>query len=230
MAASTAVWTADVRVRHLLSHTSGYDAERGDLTRFGEGDDALEAMVAELPSVRRWVGVEQAWSYSNAGYWLVGWLCTRAAGSTYEEAIAERILRRLALDATSFETPADVPGTGRAADDQPYPRARRPSGGLVSNVEDLLRFGQQHLAAPGAARLRIVHGKPVSGVYGLGLSGERVGGVDVWGHAGSYGGYQSQLLVVPDRDAVFVGLTNSSVGKQALREVEDAFFERLVGA
>jgi len=47
--ASTGVWTADVRVRHLLSHTSGYDAERGDLTRFGEGDDALEAMVALGP-------------------------------------------------------------------------------------------------------------------------------------------------------------------------------------
>jgi len=228
--ASSGVWAPDVRVRHLLSHTSGYDCEHGDLSRFGEGGDALDAVVAELPSVRRWLGVEQAWSYSNAGYWLAGWLCARAAGSTYEDAIAERILRPLALDATSFDGPADVPGTGRDAEEQPYPPARRPSGGLVSNVEDLLRFGQQHLDTPGAARMRIVHGRPVGGVYGLGLSGERVGGVDVWGHAGSYGGYQSQFLVVPDRDAVFVGLTSSSVGKQALREIEDAFFERAIGA
>src|SRR2546429_277172 len=75
---TTGVWAADVRVRHLLSHTSGYDCELGDLGRFGDGDDALEAVVTELPAVRRWVGVEQAWSYSNAGYWLAGGLCARA--------------------------------------------------------------------------------------------------------------------------------------------------------
>jgi len=56
-----------------------------------------------------------------------------------------------------------------------------------------------------------------------------VGGIDVWGHPGSYGGFQSTLLIAPDRDAVFVGLTNGSNGGQALRRIEDEFFERLVG-
>ena len=40
-------------------------------------------------------------------------------------------------------------------DGGPYPRARRPSGGLVSNVPDLLRFGRWHLARPESARLRV---------------------------------------------------------------------------
>lgn len=226
---ATGVWAADVRVRHLLSHTSGYDCEFGDMSRFGDGDDALAGAAAELTAMRRWVGVEQAWSYSNAGYWLAGHLCAQAVGATYEEAITDRILSPLGLEATSFDGEPDVPGTGPDAEGDPYPRARRPSGGLISNVGDLLRFGRHHLDTPGTARMRIVHGKPVGGVYGLGLSGERVGGVDVWGHPGSYGGYQSQLLVVPDRDVVFVGLTNGSRGKQALREIEDAFFEALVG-
>jgi hypothetical protein len=35
---------------------------------------------------------------------------------------------------------------------------------------------------------------------------------------------------VPSRHAAFVGLTNSARGKQALREVEDAWFEALLGA
>jgi D-alanyl-D-alanine carboxypeptidase len=226
---STGIWPSDVRLRHLLSHTSGYDCEMGDMSRFGDGDDALAAAVAELPTVRRWVGVEQAWSYSNAAYWLAGWLCGRAADATYEEALGERIVRPLRLDATSFEGNPDVPGTGRYVEEEPYPRPRRPSGGLISNVADLLRFGRHHLATPNSARMRIVHGKPVGGVYGLGLGGERVAGVEVWGHAGSYGGYQSQLLLVPDRDAVFVALTNGSTGRQALREIEDAFFERILG-
>src|SRR5262249_35774357 len=227
--APSGVWPADVRVRHLLSHTSGFDGECGDLARFGDGDGALAAVVAELPSVRRWLGVEQAWAYANAGYSLGRAMCAERAGSTYEEALAARILRPLGLEATSFGEP-DVPGTGPGADSSAYPRARRPSGGLVSTVGDLLRFGQHHLGDPEARRMRIVHGKPAEGVYGLGRDGMRVGDVEVWGHPGNYGGFNSSLLVVPDRDAVFVALTNSGRGGNALREIEDAFCQRVLGA
>lgn len=226
---ATGVWPGDVRVRHLLAHTSGYDSEYGDLVRFGDDDDALAGVVAELPGIRRYLAAEQAWSYANSGYWLAGWLAAEQAGQPYEEALAERILRPAGLESTSFGEP-DVAGTGRDAAAGPYPRARRPSGGLVSNVADLLRFGDWHLKQPQSDRLRSVHGKPTAGVYGLGLFGERVGGVPVWGHGGSYGGFQTSLLVIPERDAVFVGLTNSSVGEHALAALQDEFFERLLGA
>jgi CubicO group peptidase (beta-lactamase class C family) len=226
---SSEIWPPDVRVRHLLSHTSGFDGDAGDLGRFGDGDDALEVLVAELPKIRRFVGVEQAWSYANTGYWLAGRMCAQRAGTPYEAALAGRVLAPAELEATSFGEP-ELEGTGADALPGPYPRARRPSGGLVSNVPDLLRFGRWLLGSPDFARLRVVHGKPTAGVYGLGLSGERVDGVEVWGHRGSWGGSQSSLLVVPDRDAVFVGLTNSSLGAKALWEIEDVFFERLVGA
>jgi CubicO group peptidase (beta-lactamase class C family) len=226
--APSGVWPHDVRVRHLLSHTSGFDCECGDLTRFGDGDDALGRVVSELENVRRFVGVEQAWSYANTGYWLAAWLTAERLGTSYEEAVLERVIRPAGLEATLFGEPA-LAGTGADAIAGPYPRARRPSGGLVSNVPDLLRFGEWQLATPSTARLRIVHGKPAGGVYGLGLFGERVGGIDVWGHGGSYGGFESSFLVVPDRDAVFCGLTNASRGSQALREIQDAFFERVIG-
>jgi CubicO group peptidase (beta-lactamase class C family) len=226
--APTGVWAPDVRVRHLLSHTSGYDCElsEGDHAAFEAEEDPLEAQLPALASVRRWVAAEQCWSYANSGYWLVGWLAAQAAGSSYEEALAARVVAPGGLESTSFDDP-DVPGTGPDAADGPYPRARRPSGGLVSNVPDLLRFGRRLLAEP---RMRIVHGKPVAGVYSLGLGGERVGGVEVWGHQGSWGGYQTSLLTVPDHDAVFVGLTNASRGSKALYEIEDEFFQRLLGA
>jgi D-alanyl-D-alanine carboxypeptidase len=227
--AATGVWPSDVRIRHLLSHTSGYDCECGDLSRFGDGDDALAGVVAELPSVRRFLAVEQAWSYANTGYWLTAHLCAQEAGSTFEDALTARILAPNGLEATDFGEP-EVEGSGPGVVEGAYPRARRASGGLVSNVHDLLRFGRAHLASPASARLRIVHGKPAGGVYGLGLFGERVGGVEVWGHRGSYGGFQASLLVIPDRDAVFVGLTSSGRGERALWEIEDAFFEQVLGA
>jgi CubicO group peptidase (beta-lactamase class C family) len=227
--AATGVWPADVRIRHLLSHTSGYDCECGDLARFGVADDALERAVAELPGVHRFLDVDQAWSYANTGYWLAAHLAASRAGGTYEDAIAAHLIGPAGLESTSFGEP-ELAGTGAEAESGPYPRARRPSGGLVSNVPDLLRFGHWHLAQPGSARLRVAYGQPTVGVYGLGLAGERVAGTEVWGHGGSYGGFQSSLLVVPERRAVFAGLTNSSTGGHALRMLEDAFFEQILGA
>jgi CubicO group peptidase (beta-lactamase class C family) len=227
----TGVWPDDVRVRHLLSHTSGFDCELpdGDLSRLGAGDDALPAAVAELPTVRRFVGVDEIWSYANTGYWLAGHLAASRLDATYEEALTTRVLEPFELGATSFGEP-DLQGTGIGVMPGPYPRARRPSGGLVSNAADLVHFGQRLLAHAAFAELRRAYGKPIGGVYGLGLFGERVGDSDVWGHSGSYGGFQSQFLLVPDAGAVFVGLTNAGTGTKALYDVEQAFFDEVLRA
>jgi CubicO group peptidase (beta-lactamase class C family) len=225
--ASTGVWSEDVTVGHLLSHTSGFDCELGDLTRFGAGDDALGAAVRELPTVRRLVPADAAWSYANTGYWLAGWLAAQAAGATYEDALREHVLRPAGMASSGFDAP-DLPGTGEYASDAPYPRARRPSGGLVADATDLLRFGWWQLSEPWTRELRTPRAKPVGGVYGLGFFGERVGGVDVWGHTGSAWGFQASFLLVPDRRAVFVGVMNTS-DRRALRELEDLWFEGLLG-
>lgn len=217
-----------VSVRDLLGHLSGYDSEYGDLARFGDRDDALARLAAELPAAHRWLPAGEVWSYANTGYWLTGSLLAEQAGSTYEEVIAE-LASDAGLVATAFDEP-DIEGTGPAAITGAYPRPRRPSGGLVSTVDDLLQFGAWHLAQPELAAMRSARGEPVRGVYGLGLFGERIDGVEIWGHPGSYGGFQSSLLLVPTRGAVLVGLTNSSYGRQALRLVEAAWFDEVLGA
>src|SRR5581483_3088696 len=103
----TGVWPPDVRVRHLLSHTSGFDCElpERDLARFGDGDDALAAAVAELPSVSRFVGVDEIWSYANTGYWLAGHLSALRAGESFETALEARVIRPFGLASTSFDEP-----------------------------------------------------------------------------------------------------------------------------
>jgi CubicO group peptidase (beta-lactamase class C family) len=228
---ATGVWPDEVRVRHLLSHTSGFDCElpQRDLARFGDGDDALTAAIEELGMVDRLVGIDEIWSYANTGFWLAGHLAAARADATYEDALVAQVLTPFGLEATSFGEP-DLRGTGPDAGEGSYPRARRPSGGLVSTAEDLVRFGQRLMAQPGFASMRRPHGKPIGGVYGLGLFGERVGGVDVWGHTGSFDGFQSSLLLVPDVEAVFVGLTNSGYGAKALYDVEQVFFDEALGA
>ena len=123
------------------------------------------------------------------------------------------------------------PSSPGAAAAPPRPRTRgrggRP-GALVADASDVIRFAVA-LAEPWTEALRQPLARPVGGVYGLGFFGERVAGADVWGHGGSYGGFQSSLLLVPSEGAVFVGLTSSGEGSRALRELEDLWFERLLG-
>ena len=214
--APTSVWPEDVRVRHLLAHTTGFVSELADLERFGDGDGALAAAVEELPSLDRPFGVDEVWSYANSGYWLAGWLSAQAAGTSFEDALTRHVFEPAGMTASGF-------------DDEGYPRARRSSGGVVSNVPDLLAFARWLLDRPIFDAMRTVRGKPVAGVYGLGLFGRRIAGVDVWGHPGSYQTAKGSLLVVPARAAMFVALATGSKGDRALRRLEELWLERLLG-
>src|SRR5579862_3211817 len=148
--ATTGVWPDDVRVRHLLSHTSGFDSELPDLARLGDGDDAL--------------GAGDVFSYANSGYWLAGWLTAQAAGTTYEEAVERHVLQPAGMSSTDFGEPS-VAGTGADAARTSYPRARRPSGGLVSRVADVAAFGRWALASAWSQVLRRPHAALAGGEH-----------------------------------------------------------------
>jgi CubicO group peptidase (beta-lactamase class C family) len=219
---------ADVTVRQALAHLGGFESECGDLARFGESDDALAALAEELAGQRQVVPPGELWSYCNAGYWLVGHLLAQRARTSYEEALAGRVLRPLALAATGFGEPEAA-----AHDPEPrrphYPRARRASGGLTSNVPDLLRFAGFLLGDEAAAQ-RVPAAATPGGAYGLGLMlDEQVPGLRLWGHTGSWGGYESRLFVEPDRRFAFVGLANAEGAAPVLRQLQDELVERLLG-
>jgi CubicO group peptidase (beta-lactamase class C family) len=174
------------------------------------------------------------WSYSNAGYVLAGSACADAAGTSFSEAMQERILEPLGLEHTGFEEPAEAAEGHvqegemghRPAGPVEYPESRRPAGGLWSTVGDLLRFAAHQLGGTGplsAAERRAVHEPRVEalgGRYCLGCwSRELAGGLNAFDHGGSVGGYQSLLLLVPEEQAALAVLTNSWRGNGLIRRV-----------
>jgi CubicO group peptidase (beta-lactamase class C family) len=232
---SVALPDGGVTLRHLLAHLGGFEGEAGDLSRFGEGDDALPRLMAELREQRQVVPPGTVWSYCNAGYWAAGFLCAERLGTTYEDALRARVLEALGLAATSFGEPEAAghvqpePGSPshEPAPSSTYPRARRPSGGLVSNASDLLRFAAFQLGEERAERLREPQAETPDGAYGLGLALDRVGGLDVWDHRGAYGGFKSRLALIPERETAFVVLTNGDAGDTVIREISDALLAEL---
>jgi CubicO group peptidase (beta-lactamase class C family) len=104
--------------------------------------------------------------------------------------------------------------------------ARRPSGGLVSTVDDLLRFAAAALDDKGA-REEVV-ARP-AGTQGAGWMHFRRNGVQVLFHPGSVAGYQSTLQVVPERGVAVAALANSARGSAAFEPVVEALLESLAG-
>jgi CubicO group peptidase (beta-lactamase class C family) len=220
-------------VRQLLSHQAGLAIEWPVDLDDADDDEALQRLAAREPE-RLTVGPGELFSYCNTGYWFAGAGIARASGSTFEEAMSDRVLGPLGLAATAFEPPAGVargheqvePGSDEHYPvDDAYPRVRRPSGGLWSTVGDLVVFGAHQVGEAGPlTRESILEMQrpliPVpGGSYGLGwFLLDRQGRSSVE-HPGSAAGYQSLLLVVPETRLVFAALTNSSRGSTAIRDV-----------
>ncbi|MHB8470304.1 MAG: serine hydrolase domain-containing protein [Gaiellaceae bacterium] len=195
------------RIVELLSHTAGLRPE---------SSEPLPAAAWRL------------WSYSNAGYWEAAALCSDASGTAFETALHERVLAPLGLAATGFEEPLS-PARGhvqegetghRAVPDDAYPRERRASGGLWSTVGDLLRFAAHQLATPSAVfepRTAALGAR-----YALGWWVRESPGGLVYDHEGSVAGYQSLLLIAPDRGLALAVLTNSWRGSGVARRLVDA--------
>jgi CubicO group peptidase (beta-lactamase class C family) len=181
----------DDRRRKLLSHTAGYRPERA------------EPLPPECSGL---------WSYSNAGYREVA----DGFGGEYSDALREFVLEPLGLRHTGFETPANaVLGTlpGDVVADPFYPVERRPGGGLWSTVGDLVEYGLAHCEQ--WAQLHEPVMAALNAQYALGWW-VRDGVLD---HEGSVGGYQSLLLLAPERRIVLTVLTNSWCGSGLIRRV-----------
>jgi CubicO group peptidase (beta-lactamase class C family) len=104
----------------------------------------------------------------------------------------------------------------------PFPRARRPSGGLYSCVEDLRRFtwlftggwgphsplSRESLEEMQTPQIEV----GPDGGYGLGLGVLRGRGRLTVEHGGAVPGVRAQLLVDPEYGSSYVLLTNSDRG------------------
>lgn len=75
---------ADIPVRHLLSHTSGIPDYLAVLTEW----DRPQPRSAVVTAIGDWplnFSPGEAWSYSNTGYLLLGWLIDEVSGRSYAD-------------------------------------------------------------------------------------------------------------------------------------------------
>ena len=149
--------SAPLRIRQLLSHSSGFPEDNP------WGDQQLAASDADLT---RWLkqGIPFStppgtrYEYSNYAFGLLGRIVTKAAGIPYERYVRAEILAKLHMGASTLEF-SEVPAARRATgyrlkpdgsygEELPLPQGAFGSmGGLLTSANDLGRYVAFHLSA-----------------------------------------------------------------------------------
>lgn len=210
-------WIADqsLTMADILSQTSGLAARvtSEDIAALGDDDSVhLEAarLVVRAGSARP---PGEAREYYNGNYFLAGAVIACVTGMTYEQAMDALLLRPWGLTATSFTAPRHLtPGVEHAAPVSsaiPYPRGRRPSGGVYSTAADLLAFGERLLGhADFIAQVRTVRTGALDPTrYGIGWA---IGASSQMYLNGRLPGYRAALMLVPEHHLVAVVLAADS--------------------
>jgi D-alanyl-D-alanine carboxypeptidase len=203
-----------VTIHHLLSHTGG----TGDIfgPRYpdtGAAAPRLEDFVAAYGTRALAFEPGTSWAYSNYGFMLLGLVIERVTWQPYAGYIADHVLARAGMRATSFQQPHEIPDhavgytrTSVAAPWHPVADLRpywgSPAGGAYSTVTDMTSFAAallSHRLLDGAHTELLTAGKVPArgGQYAYGFADFTVGGTRWFGHGGGAPGVNGDLRIYP---------------------------------
>ncbi|MFI5804543.1 serine hydrolase domain-containing protein [Streptomyces sp. NPDC051561] len=225
---------AKITLRQLLQHTSGVfdytsDPEFGE-ERMGAGFlehryDSLTARQLVKVALGHAPAFEPGakWQYSNTNYILAGMVIEKATGRSYESEISRRILRPLALRATSVphdesrmpkpssraysKLSRDPAATKKYDVTELNPTLAGAAGGMISSTGDLNRFYRALLTGkllPAQQLKEMKTTVPIGDMapgyhYGLGLFSQKLScGKEVWGHTGGIHGSSTHAVTTVD--------------------------------
>ena len=219
----------ELKIRHLLSHTSGIREEfaQSELaalfdkpeTTYAEYIDAARQSPADWPPGSRW-------SYGNINYLILTIIIERLTGESLEKVVVDRVTTPLGLDSIRLgsnpigTTPGEARGyIDRAGALVPHPPENialfKGSGGFCGSAMDVARWTRA--LASGKAidadayrhmttRTRLNDGRKAE--YGFAMDLGAHDGVQRNGHGGYGGGFSAQTAYYPSAQLTVVVLTN----------------------
>jgi CubicO group peptidase (beta-lactamase class C family) len=222
-----------VTVRQLLNHSAGWLGD--DYATYGTGDDALGDYAAGMRWLKQLTPLGEILAYNNAAVNLAGRVIEVVTKTSYERAVETLVLQPLGLKHSGFFTErlagnkiamSHAVKNGHAVLDAAswtFPRSLDPTGGLISSARDQLRYARFHLGYPAMQRDPGPGGTlsiEVDGVCVTWWQRRTAEGVPVFQHMGSWGGQNSDLLIVPARGFAMSILTNSTSGPMVIADVD----------
>ncbi len=222
----------DVRLTHMLSHTSGITRESPGFD--GERIKPDFEVVAAAFSVPLAAPTGTKWEYCNICYFALADVITRVGGDPWPQFMQKEVFQRAGMKDTRTTSVRDIIPRRAASYEWRHGRhenmreyiALRPSGAFVSTVSDLARLESElwggRVVSAGTLRLmetpaRLNDGSPARGSdnsvgYGLGWDVAIVDGRRRVAHDGALAGFRTVYARYPDQGWAVIVLTNSSSG------------------
>ncbi|BBG05542.1 MULTISPECIES: serine hydrolase domain-containing protein [Pseudonocardia] len=239
-----------VTMRHLLTHTAGFEEQVRGLISHGESSpDLREVLAADPPEQVFSPGTTPA--YSNYGYALAGYVVERVTGTPFEEQVRHAVLEPAGMTSSTFAQPlpeglrdrlsAGYPNTDEPA--MPFETVGpAPAGSLSASATDMARFVRALLDEPGAGSLLAPETAELMRTPGLGpdtlgtiaegprmtlgMFDESRNGRLVLGHGGDTTLFHSHLQVYPaERTGVFVSMNSNGRGAIDTLEIRRALLD-----
>lgn len=243
-----------VTMRHLLTHTAGFEERIRGLLGTGEPDELRDTVATDPPEQVFAPGTTP--SYSNYGYGLAGYVVERVTGEPFDRYVQREVLDRAGMTSSTFVQPLPEPLASRMADGftttgapaMPFEIVQpAPAGSLTAPATDLARLASAllgtgpRLLSPETAELMrapalgadTLGGLAEGPRMGLGLFEEDRNGHEIRGHGGDTSYFHSHLQLYPEqRLGVFVTTNGSGSGSrdylQLTRSVLNGVADRYV--
>jgi len=220
----------EITIRELLNHTSGVsDTAQEFVPGLSRRDVDTATQVSAIAKRTPDFAPGTHWSYSNAGYVLLGAVIENVTGERWYDAIHEQLSVPLSLTHTMYGGSKPLI-SGRAAGyttdsnshavtnanyiSSSFPAA---AGGLISTADDLFRWMRdvmlghsinirslQEMLTPTSK----LPGSHTNYGYGLGVYLWNVRGKTMIGHTGDIDGFSSAAGYIPEADVTVIVLAN----------------------
>lgn len=233
-----------ITIANLLHHTSGLRDWPETLSISGLDMQGPITLDTILEMVRRQRELDFApgeeEQYSNTGYNLLAAVIAKVTGQSFRAWMDANLFQPLGMKHTLVcDNPAEVvqnralsyaPG-GKGGFHQIYSQlAAQGSSSLFITADDmgkwLLNFETAQVGGKGAIAMMEQPGKLNSGAkvdYGFGLVLGKYHGSPMFEHGGSWAGYRSAVLIIPDKRFAVAILSNVSNGPRMAIKIADLY-------
>ena len=216
----------EITLRRLMSHTAGIPPGWA-LPGQGSFEPVTRAQVIQSLNQKPFLFTPgTGWSYSNAGYMLLGYAIESITGRDYAEFFHSEFALPLGLVDTGVCGTSSLPlPEGYGLPQSTWTRMPAlhttvvlSAGGLCSTASDLTRWA--HLLATGHVMLpasyatmttpaRLPNGTIVTSGYALGVATQNMLGQPAVWHSGAIDGYQSFLVHFPNHEIAVAVITTA---------------------
>jgi CubicO group peptidase (beta-lactamase class C family) len=215
-----------ITIHHLLTHTSGIKSYTS-MQSFGKVmtmDESPLKFIDFFKNEPMDFNPGEKYSYSNSGYFILGYIIEKASGMSYQKFIQERIFNTIKMNSSYYGShskliknrAAGYQNNGELSNAQ-YISLSLPyaAGAIMSTVDDMLKwqtalsnnvFVKQATLNKAYTNYTLNNGEKIN--YGYGWSINEINAIPTIEHGGAIPGYLSMGVFVPSKNVYVILFSN----------------------